>query len=247
MRNCPISNDLNSKFMSAELQPTPSCNSKLDSVNSESGLTNQVIAASNIGHVSRPQGANFEESEGPADLMTDRDILHTDRPMLSSRESQRSGKGIKPLALAALNGEAVMRVRLEGQVQCNPHYKTLYYGLKKNHPRNLASAYAPLYMMRRVIYTMIILFMTQLPFIGVVILMLSCVFMLAMIFSEKQWEDGYINQMHIVNEIAFYLVLLHVVVFCGLTPAAASALALGWSLVAIILATIAYNIIMMLY
>ena len=131
--------------------------------------------------------------------------------------------------------------------KANPRYKTLFYGLKKNHPRNVAVVYPTLFVMRRVIYVIVILFLTQLPFLAVIIMMLTCLVMLSFVFTEAQWEDSIINQQHVINEIAFYLVLLHVVSFVGLTPAPATTAILGWSLIATLLATIAYNIGMLIY
>ena len=56
--------------------------------------------------------------------------------------------------------EALMRVNLQFQVQCNPHYQTLFYGLKKNHPRQITVLYPIIYLLRRIVYIVLILFMT---------------------------------------------------------------------------------------
>ena len=56
--------------------------------------------------------------------------------------------------------EALTRVNLQFQVQLNPRYKTLFYGLKKNHPRQITVLYPILYLLRRIVYIVLILFMT---------------------------------------------------------------------------------------
>ena len=135
--------------------------------------------------------------------------------------ASKVGRQIRQKKFAVLNKEALqseakLLVAAAGEVKRNPKYKTLTYGLKKNHPRNVAVLYPILYLLRRVLYTIAILFITQIPFIGVVILMFTCVTMLALLASEAQWKDPRINNLHVINEVAFYLVLLHFIAFCGL-------------------------------
>lgn len=86
-----------------------------------------------------------------------------------------------------------MRVALESEVAVNPRYKTLFYGLKKNHPRHVAVVYPILFLTRRVLFSVIILFLMQVPFFGVLLLMMSCLAMMAFVFSEAHWEDSIIN------------------------------------------------------
>ena len=77
-------------------------------------------------------------------------------------------------------------------------------------------AYPISFVLRRVGYAIVILFLTHLPYMSVVILMSSCITMLALVYSEAPWEASIINLQHAVNEVAFYLVLCHVIIFCGL-------------------------------
>ena len=108
--------------------------------------------------------------------------------------------------------------------------------------------YPILYLLRRVLYTVAILFIIRVPFVGIIVLMITCVAMLAMIASESQWKDSLINLQHTVNEIAFYLVLLHVTIFCGLrTEIDVVAINIGWSLIVLILLTLVFNIAVILY
>ena len=85
---------------------------------------------------------------------------------------------------AELKSEALMRVELQWQVECNPRYKTLFYGLKKNHPRQVTALYPFIYLTRRIAYTILILFMNQLPFVAVILLMLWCLATLSLIWTE---------------------------------------------------------------
>ena len=83
---------------------------------------------------------------------------------------------------------------LASKVECSPSYKTLFFGLKKNHERNVAVVYPIIFLARRILYAVLILFVTRLPYLAIVILMLTCIAMLALISTEAQWEDSIINR-----------------------------------------------------
>lgn len=146
-----------------------------------------------------------------------------------------------------LKRDAYLRVLLSGQVRCNPRYQTLFYGLKKNDPRQISVFYPFIYLMRRVVYVVLILFMAELPFISVVILLLWCLATLCLIWTEAQWEDVLINVQHAVNEIALYLILVQLSIFCGLTPTPHTALILGWTLITTIILTVFFNLLVITY
>ena len=50
-----------------------------------------------------------------------------------------------------------------------------------------------------------------------------------------------------MNEVALYLILVIVHVFCGLTPSAISAQLLGWSLIGVLIMTLTFNICVVTY
>ena len=57
--------------------------------------------------------------------------------------------------------EAERRVQLQSQVQLSNSYKTLFYGLKKNDPHNVAIVQPLSFMLRRIIYAMVIVLTTE--------------------------------------------------------------------------------------
>ena len=61
----------------------------------------------------------------------------------------------------------------------------MYYGLKKNHERNVAVMHPLMFLLRRVIYALVIVFMDDIMLWGVLIVMASCLIMLAYALSEN--------------------------------------------------------------
>ena len=51
-----------------------------------------------------------------------------------------------------------------------------------------------MYLLRRIVYALVIVFMSETMFFGVIIVMLSCLAMLAYALHEWQWKDRVINQ-----------------------------------------------------
>ena len=50
-----------------------------------------------------------------------------------------------------------------------------------------------MFIMRRVIYALVIVFMDKVMIWGVIIVMICCLIMLAYALSEHQWKDSIIN------------------------------------------------------
>ena len=72
----------------------------------------------------------------------------------------------------------------------NPRMKTLYLGLKMNHPRHVALVHPLAFLTRRILFAAIIIFMVNISLynvIGVFLLLLTCLFMLGFVLSEWQW------------------------------------------------------------
>ena len=142
--------------------------------------------------------------------------------------------------------EAQLRVRLEGIVKVSSRYGTLFNGLRRNHPHKAAIVYPVTFLMRRLFYSIVIIFMAQLPVVGAFLLSIVCIFMIAFVVVEKQWEDSLIARQHVFNEVALYVVLLGATV-CAL-PIAPGALALiGWFLVSTVLITVVVNLVVIAY
>ena len=144
---------------------------------------------------------------------------------------------------AQLIVEAQVRVALAGQVKTNPRYQTLFYGLKKNHPHNVALVHPMFFLLRRILFAAVIVFLYDRSFFAVLTLLLISLGILTFAVCEKQWENGLINQQHIFNEIALYLCLVLLFVFSG-TPQIESKFGstfFGWLLIGFVILFCAYN------
>ena len=64
-------------------------------------------------------------------------------------------------------------------MQISQRYRTLHYGLKRNHERNVAVVHPLMFILRRVVYALVIVFMEELMVFGVLVVMASCLIMLA--------------------------------------------------------------------
>ena len=67
------------------------------------------------------------------------------------------------------------------------HYRTLFFGLKRNHERNVAVVHPLMFLLRRIIYALIIVFMDEIMINAVLLVMFSSLIMLAYALTEHQW------------------------------------------------------------
>ena len=117
-------------------------------------------------------------TENAERMITERGMLETYAGAIDE-ESETKEMAVQHAML-----EARMRLNLENEVELNPYYKTLFYGLKKNHPHNAAVLHPIAFLTRRVLYAAIVVFMVNKPFFASVILLLSCFMMICFVASE---------------------------------------------------------------
>ena len=90
---------------------------------------------------------------------------------------------------------AKLRIKLEEEAHVNNAYKTLFYGLKRNHEHNVAIFHPLAFLLRRVLYSMIIILMAgeDSVFFGALLLLFTCLYMLIFVAHEGPWENRMIN------------------------------------------------------
>ena len=99
-----------------------------------------------------------------------------------------------------------------------------------------------MFLIRRIIYAVVIVFMAEQMVWGVVIVMISCLIMLAYALSEWQWKDQLINYQHIGDEIFIYIICLILLLFSSVVEST-TRYTLGWALVGICVAFVVFNTI----
>ena len=124
-------------------------------------------------------------------------------------------------------------------------FKTLYYGLIMNHPRNVAIVHPLMFTIRRIIYALIIVFMFKAKLLGTWIMLLGTLAMLAYVFVEWQWKSRVINAQHIYNEITMYIVCIHLLMFTNFVNGVTRVF-FGYLLIGVFISFLIYNAILML-
>ena len=141
------------------------------------------------------KGTGRSNTEGTERLSTVPDRLITERGMMETsvnaehnldevEEEQEQEEAIEE-SKEEYRSEARMRLALEDEVELNSCYKTLFLGLKKNHPHNVAVIHPLIFLLRRVLYALIIVFMVNSPYFGSVLLMVSCFAMICYTVTES--------------------------------------------------------------
>ena len=124
----------------------------------------------------------------------------------------------------------------------NKHYETLFLGLKKNHPHSVALVQPISYLVRRVIYAALIVFMHDSPFFVTVALLCMSLALLAFVCSEHQWESSVVNWQHIVSEVGFYgcIILILYLSSVGIHSTTESD-AIAWTMITVVFAFMLFN------
>lgn len=185
------------------------------------------------------------------------DGIDTGRPSREPAEKQDIFEGGQPANdeetstyenSSEISKEAKIRVQLSQSVELSQAYRTLFYGLKKNHEHNVALVHPLAFLLRRVLFALVIIFMVDSKALfGSLLLLITCLLMLIFVVQEAPWEYPLINQQHFVNEIVFYFVCVGLMSFSGVLTESGASRAHGWFLIALIVALIAYNVVVILY
>lgn len=115
-------------------------------------------------------------------------MIQVEKDKKASKNSELSDKHRSEDSIIAMNKwakrEAHIRVKFADRMKTPQQYKTLFYGLRHNHERNVAVIHPLMFMLRRIIYALVIVFMDKVMYYGVFIVMLSCLAMLAFACTE---------------------------------------------------------------
>lgn len=102
-----------------------------------------------------------------------------------------------------------------------------------------------MFVLRRIIFAVAIVFMDQVPIWGTLIFMGMTLIMLGYALSEYQWKEKVINHQHIFNECTLYLLSVLMLMFNSYVQPEMRYI-LGFILITVVFIFVIYNIIIML-
>ena len=126
------------------------------------------------------------------------------------------------------------------------YYRTLFYGLRHNHERNVAIVHPLMFLVRRVIYALVIVFLAHVMFWGVWFVMYSCLVMLAFALAEWQWREPIINYQHIIDEWFIYMLCLLLLCFSNYVSSSTRWM-IGYIFILVCFIYIVFNTIVIFY
>lgn len=108
----------------------------------------------------------------------------------------------------SMRKQAQMRLALEDQVRVNPRIATMFEGLKVNQPRNSAVTYPLVFLATRVLYAAVIVFLSETPQLGNMIMLSWTLLVLCFHLHEKQFEDPAMQKLALVSDGLFFALLV---------------------------------------
>lgn len=137
-------------------------------------------------------------------------------------------------------------MRLEGQVTLNKRYSTLFSGLKLNTAHNSAVTQPLAFMLRRLYYSVVIVFMCHMPQVALLSLLGLCLVLLVFTIVEKPWKDSEMQKLAIVNEVFLYLVIVLVLACTSISrPDGPESDILGYMIIGVVTLAIHVNLVAM--
>lgn len=183
-----------------------------------------------------------EMYEGGEEVLTTERNLQTDRGMITAQDNAPE-EDDGTASMARFRKEVQLRLKLEDLVDVSQRYETIFDGLKLNTAHNSAVMQPLTFMVRRIIYAALIVFIPHMPQVATIALISMCVLMLAFSLNEKQWKDAEVQNLAIANEAFFYTLL--VLVLCSSLLNSTNSVEssyLGWSMIGVVTLAIFVNL-----
>ena len=106
---------------------------------------------------------------------------------------------------------------------------------------NVAVVYPLAFLVRRVLYSVALVFLFAAPVFAVLALLGLTLAMLGLVLTESPWTSRLVGWQHVANEVVLYVCLVLLFFCCGPELSAEQTLALGWTLVGLIAALWLFN------
>lgn len=188
----------------------------------------------------------YEGGSGEAEIHTERGLT-TENNLATNRNMIDKPEDVLETYAERVQREARLRLLLEDSVTLNKRYATVFSGLKLNTPRNSAVTHPLAYMLRRVLYSVAIVFMGHVPTLATLFVLGLCLAMTILTIVEKQWIDPEIQKLALANEVLLYMVLMLAIgSSLHLSTTDAEATGFGWAMIVIVTLAIHMNVIYMM-
>ena len=103
-----------------------------------------------------------------------------------------------------------------------------------------------MFLTRRLIYALVIVFMDEYMLLGVYVIMVSSLIMLAYALAEHQWNEMIINHQHIFDECVIYAICLLLLCFSSFVNAL-TRWTIGYLLMGLCFVYVMFNTIVIIY
>ena len=151
-------------------------------------------------------------------MSTDPNRLNTDQDMNPERRlhTKPNGNPDEKVAIQSfsekIQRDARLKLRLEDLIVNNPRFATLFSGLKLNAEHNSAVIEPLLFLTRRLVYAIAIVYMQHSPQVMTAIMMSMSLIVLVFTVYERPWKEAEMNFLAVVNEAFLYSLLVLVLV-----------------------------------
>ena len=188
-----------------------------------------------------------EVYEGGEEALTTERNIQTDRGMITENNAAGNDESKDIESMNKIKKEVQLKLKLEDLVDVNPRYQTIFEGLKLNTAHNSAVMQPLAFMLRRILYAALIVFIPHLPQVATIALISACVLMLAFSVNERQWKDVEMQNLAVANEAFFYTLLVLVLAASCMTKTdSMQSSILGWTMIAVVTLAIFVNLTVMM-
>ena len=197
-------------------------------------------------------GVRESSTENDEPVVTERGTLETARGFVPKQLDVKQTEAEKreeeyELMMQKAHKLAQLKLSLEDKVKVSGRYSTLFSGLKLNTEHNTAITQPLLYLLRRVYYAFVIVFMCHMPQVALMTLMVFCVGMLAFTITEKPWKHDDAQKLAVTNEVILYVILVLTTASTSLSrPNSLESDVLGYSIIGMVTLAIHVNLVAMM-
>jgi hypothetical protein len=136
-----------------------------------------------------------------------------------------------------------LRLNFTRLTDLSPRFGAIYHSLK---PKSLfALNYHTWFLLRRLLFVATAIYVYQVPFLQVTLLLLQSLLSLCYLVSYMPFDSAVLNRSEIFNEVTLYLVCYPTLMFLVINDDGDDSYRMGWALIVLIIGNICVNVIVM--